>query len=234
MLRLFVAQPLAAGADVRLAGDDLRHLRVLRLGPGAPLRLVGPEGIEHEAVLVDLTGRDAVARVGDAVPVRVESALDLVLAPALLKAPRMDLVVEKATELGVQRLVPVETRHAVARGAHLDRWRRIALAAARQCRRTRVPTIEPPRPLRALLEAPWPGVRVVASEHEDTTRLAALPAAAAAVIALVGPEGGFADDELVAARAHGFVPLTLGPRVLRAETAAIVVAAHCQARWGDG
>jgi 16S rRNA (uracil1498-N3)-methyltransferase len=234
VLRLFVAEALAPGAAVRILAGDLHHVRVRRLGVGDAVRLVDAAGSEHEAVLEQLGQGEGVARVGARLPVRAESALDLVLVPALLRGPRMDWVVEKSTELGVQRIVPVETRHAVAHGAHLERWRRIALAASKQSGRTRVPTVDPPRPLPAALALPWPGLRLVPWERERATRLDMLAEEAAAVVVLVGPEGGLADDELAAARAHGFVAVTLGPRVLRAETAAIAIVAACQARWGDG
>lgn len=234
MLRLFVRAPLAAGDAVPLAGDDLHHLRVRRLHPGDPLRLVDPSGAEHDAIVERVGTRDALARVGARVaPVR-ESPLDLVLAAALLRGPRMDLVVEKATELGVRRIVAVEAARGVARGGHVERWERIAVAAAKQSGRTRVPAVDAPRPLAAVVAEPWPGLRLMPWEREETRRLAHLEPHATAVVALVGPEGGFTDAEVAAARGAGFVTVTLGPRVLRGETAAIVVTAACQARWGDG
>jgi 16S rRNA (uracil1498-N3)-methyltransferase len=107
------------------------------------------------------------------------------------------------------------------------------VAAAKQSGRTRVPAIDPPAPFAAVVAQPWPGVRLVPWEDEPARRLDELPSRAEAAVALIGPEGGFTPDEAALARAHDFVPLTLGPRVLRAETAAIVVAAECQRRWGD-
>jgi 16S rRNA (uracil1498-N3)-methyltransferase len=234
MLRLYLPSVRPGDLEVRIAGAELRHLRTLRLAPGARLRVLDDSGAEHDVVLERLGARQALGRILASVRPQRESPLDLVLAPALLKGDKMDLVVEKATELGVQRLVPVETAHVVGRRAHLDRWRRIAVAAAKQSGRTRVPPIDVPLPLAAVLAAPWPGLRLVPWEGERGQRFDELPARAAAVVALVGPEGGLAPDEVALARAHEFVPLTLGPRVLRAETAAIALAAQCQQRWGDG
>lgn len=234
MLRLFVPDAHADDGRVRIAGAELRHLHTLRLGAGAELVVLDAAGVEHTVVLEQVTAREAVARVVASAQPRRESPLDLVLAPALLKGSKMDMVVEKATELGVRRIVPVETRRMVGRGDHVDRWRRIAVAAAKQSGRTQVPDVDSPRPLAAFLTDAWPGVRLLPWEGETSRRLDELPAAASAVVALVGPEGGLADDEVAAAEAHGFVPITLGPRILRAETAAIAVAAHCQRRWGDG
>ncbi len=234
MVRLFLPDVRLGDAQVRVAGAELRHLRTLRLAPGARLRVLDDTGGEHDVVLERLGAREAVGRIVASARPRRESPLELVLAPALLKASKMDLVVEKATELGVQRLAPVVTAHVVGRGAPLERWRRVAVAAAKQSGRTRVPAIDAPVPLDALLAAPWAGLRLVPWEGESARRLDELPARAAAVIALIGPEGGLAPDEVARARTHGFEALTLGPRVLRAETAAIAIAAHCQRRWGDG
>ena len=234
MLRLYVPGLRHGDQAVRIAGAELRHLRTLRLAPGSRLRVLDDTGAEHDVVLERLTGREAIGRVVASTRPLRESPLALTLAPALLRGSKMDLVIEKATELGVQRIAPVATAHVVGLGAHLERWRRIAVAAAKQSGRTRVPVIDAPLALDALLALPLPELRVVPWEGEHARRLGELPAQAEAVVALVGPEGGLAPDEIALARAHGFVPITLGPRVLRAETAAITIAAHCQHRWGDG
>lgn len=234
MLRLFLPGVRAGESHVHITGPELRHLRTLRLQPGARLRVLDDAGGEHDVVLDRVGAREAIGRiVSSARPAR-ESPLELVLAPALLKGAKMDLVVEKATELGVHRLAPMTTDHVVGGVAHVERWRRVAVSAAKQSGRTRVPTIDPPAPLAVIVAAPWSGLRLIPWEEETASRLDDLPPRTDAVVALVGPEGGFAQDEVALARAHGFVPLTLGPRVLRAETAAMVIAAHCQHRWGDG
>jgi 16S rRNA (uracil1498-N3)-methyltransferase len=234
MLRLYLPGVHAGATRIRIAGAEFRHLRTLRLAPGARLCVLGEDGLEHDVVLERIGAREANGVVVASTRPSRESSLELVLAPALLKGTRMDLVVEKATELGVQRVAPVATRHAVSRTGHLERWRRIAVAAAKQSGRTRVPDIDEPVPLATLVAAPWPGLRLVPWEGDVDDRLDALPARAAAAVAVVGPEGGLAEDEMALARAHGFVPVTLGPRRLRAETAAIVIATLCQSRWGDG
>jgi len=232
-LRLFVPRADAAGARLRIAGAELRHLRALRLGPGERLLVFDEQGAEHEVRLERLGGHVAEAIIlATRRPAR-ESALDLVLAAALLKGAKMDLVVEKATELGARRIVPLLCRHAVARGTRVERWQRLALAAAKQSGRTSVPAVDPPTPFADLVRAPWPGLRLMAWEGERDVPIAALPAQAAAVVMVVGPEGGFAEPEVAEARAHGFTSVTLAPRVLRAETAAITAVALCQHRWGD-
>ena len=234
MLRLYLPAMHAGASRIRIAGAEFRHLRTLRLAAGSRLRVLDADGLEHDVLLEHVGAREATGLVVATVAPARESPLALVLAPALLKGTRMDLVVEKATELGVRRLAPVLTRHAVSRTGHGERWRRIAVAAAKQSGRTRVPDIDDPVPLADLLAAPWPGLRLVPWEGDVEDRVSALPDRAADVVAVVGPEGGLAEDEMALARAHGFVPLTLGPRRLRAETAAIVISALCQSRWGDG
>jgi 16S rRNA (uracil1498-N3)-methyltransferase len=234
MLRLWVPGVRAGDATVRIAGAELRHLRTLRLVPGSTLHVLDDAGGEHEVVLERLDAREAVARVVASHQPDRESPLQLVLAPALLKGAKMDLLVEKATELGVHRIAPVTTARIVRQGSHVERWRRIAVAAAKQSGRTRVPEVAAPVPLAALAGAPWPGLRLVPWEGEKSRRLDALPDRAADVVVVIGPEGGLDDGEIALLRAHDFQPITLGPRVLRAETASLTVAAHCQRRWGDG
>jgi 16S rRNA (uracil1498-N3)-methyltransferase len=233
MLRLFVRRAAFEGPQLRIAGAELRHLRTLRLGPGDRLIVFDESGEEHEVRLERLGGRLAEASVLSSRRPARESTLDLVLAPALLKGTKMDLVVEKTAELGVRRIAPFASRHALGQAARTERWRRIALAAAKQSGRTTIPEVTPPQPLGDLLRAPWPGLKLIAWEGEREAPITALPAEAEAVVVIVGPEGGFADDEVAEARAYGFVPVTLAPRILRAETAAITAVALCQHRWGD-
>jgi 16S rRNA (uracil1498-N3)-methyltransferase len=233
VLRLFVPHAGAEGPRLRLTGADVRHLRAHRVGRGERFLVFDDTGAEHEARLERLAGRLAEATILATHRPARESPLDLVLAPALLKGAKMDLVIEKATELGVRRVAPVVSRYAVGLGVRLERWRRIAAAAAGQCGRTSVPPVDAPLPLAELACAPWPGLRLIAWEGERDVSLAALPDRAEAVVILVGPEGGFATEEVAAAAAQGFRSVRLAPRVLRAETAAITAAALCQHRWGD-
>jgi 16S rRNA (uracil1498-N3)-methyltransferase len=233
MLRLFVPRVEMVGPTMRITGTELRHLRSRRLATGARFVVFDESGVEHEVQLARVVGRVAEAIVlATRRPAR-DSALDLVLGVALLKGVKMDLVVEKTTELGVRRLVPIRSRHTIAQGDRVERWRRIAVAAAKQSGRTQTPAIDPPTALADFAEAAGSGLRLVFWEGEQETALTALPAHATAVTALVGPEGGFSDDEIAMLRARQFVPVTLAPRILRAETAAIAAAALCQHRWGD-
>src|SRR3989454_8231834 len=138
VLRLFVPSSQATGGRVCISGSELRHLRTLRLGPGDVLVVFDEQGAEHEVRLERMGGREASASiVATARPAR-EPPVALVLAPALLQGAKMDLVVEKATEVGAGRIAAVRSRHTIGAG-HPERWRRIALAAAKQSGRTAVP-----------------------------------------------------------------------------------------------
>jgi len=234
VLRLFVPVRPAGDGTIRVSGAELRHLRTLRLQPGDRFRLFDESGAEHEVELERVAAREAVVRVvGTSVETR-ESRLDLHLAVALLKQDKMDWVVEKATELGAVRVLPLLTRYVVGRGSHLERWRRIAVAAAKQSGRTRIPTVDAPASFASFLARDDHGMGLLAWEDESARRLGDLASDLVRVTITIGPEGGFAPDEVAAARAAGFTTVTLGRRVLRAETAAVVAAALCQHRWGDG
>jgi 16S rRNA (uracil1498-N3)-methyltransferase len=251
--RRFYAPPAAFapdGAGVVLSAEESRHLRdVLRLRAGDEAFVFDGEGREFACVVEDAGGRGArEARLsvrGEAEPLRPESPLELSLAAGLLKGEKFDLVVQKATELGVARVVPVLTKRADVRlrderdaAARVERWRRLALEAAKQSGRARLPQVEPPAAFADFISrTPLEGdLRLLFAERggrglDETIRERA--ATPSSVDALVGPEGGWDDAELDAARGHGWLLVTLGGRTLRAETAALAVATLLQHRFGD-
>jgi 16S rRNA (uracil1498-N3)-methyltransferase len=229
----------APGARLTLPEHSAHHAReVLRLRPGAVVRVFDGGGAEFEALLDSVTRKEVTARVTAAVPARAESPLFVSLAVAALKGDRMELVIQKATELGVGELRPVITARtdAAARpalqGSRQDRWDKVASGAAEQCGRAVVPRVAPTAMLDALAAEPFAGLRLVlAPEATDSPFGAA--GDVAAVQALVGPAGGWEDRELARLREAGFTPVRLGPRILRAETAAVAAVALAQALWGD-
>jgi 16S rRNA (uracil1498-N3)-methyltransferase len=232
--RLFVPQTAVRAGLVEITGDELRHLRTLRLGPGDALIVFDDTGTEHAVRLDRIDRRVARGVIERSTRVSRESPLTLILVPALLKGPRMDVVIEKATELGVHTIAPMLTARCVAERGHVARWQRIAVAAAKQCGRTQFPVIEEPAPFAERVAAPWNALRLLAWEESTSPGWDALPNTTRAVVVLLGPEGGFAGGEAAEAQAAGFQAVSLGGRVLRAETAALVAAALCQHRWGDG
>lgn len=237
--RRFHAPPSAfTQQTVTLAADEARHLRdVLRLKPGDEVYVF--DGLGHEfRCTVSNTRRDSAELhiEAEAEPAKPESQLQLNLCVALLKGEKFDLVVQKATELGVTKVTPLITRYA---DIHLRdqndatrrvaRWQRIALEAAKQSGRAFVPEITLPIAFEAALDVAADGVMF--SERGGET-LDNLPATKSITV-LVGSEGGWADEEIEAARARDFHIVTLGGRILRAETAAIAVTVLMQHRFGD-
>ena len=249
LTRVCLAQPLAAGATMLADERATVHLtRVLRLSRDAPLRVFDGAGAEHAATLGTLRGAQVEIRVGEAVTARAESPLAITLVQGVSRGERMDYTIQKATELGVQRVVPVLAERSIVRldavqaVRKLEHWRGVALAACEQCGRARLPAIDAPRSLVEQLAAPAaPAVSAAAAgvalrlllTPDGEQHLGALPDDLAAVELLVGPEGGLSDAELKLARRAGFVGLKLGPRVLRTETAALAAIAALQALRGD-
>jgi 16S rRNA (uracil1498-N3)-methyltransferase len=231
----------APGARVELPEHTAHHAReVLRLRPGAPVRVFDGAGAEFEAVLDEVTRRTVSARVRQPVASRPESPLRLVLAISPLKGDRMELVVQKATELGVTEIWPVVTFRTDAaarpalRGSRGERWDKVASGAAEQCGRAVVPRVPPTTTLEGLLARPFDGTRIALLETSGHPPLATLPIdASSPVLLLVGPAGGFEAAETESLRLAGFVSASLGPRTLRAETAAVAAVAIAQATWGD-
>lgn len=236
-LRLFVEADLTAGVSVVLAPEQTHWLlRVMRAQAGDAVALFNGRDGEWRATIAEAGKRNCRVVLQDRLrPQRPESDLWLVFAP--LKGQHMDFVVEKATELGVSALWPAFTRRTVVARVNRDRLRAQAVQAAEQCERLGVPEIREPMPLDRVL-ALWPAARrlLVLDERGGGVPIAeALPGiGSGAVAVLAGPEGGFAESELDALRRLPFVSLIgLGPRILRADTAALAALACWQAWRGD-
>ncbi len=243
--RRFYAPPGAFNSHsrtVQLEAEEARHLReVLRLKPGDEAYVFNGAGKEFRCTIESSRRDSAVLNVREEVaPASPESPFQLALAVALLKSDKFDLVVQKATELGVVRLVPVMTRLADIKlrdeadgQKRLGRWRRIALEAAKQSGRALVPEIAVPVLFAELISAPKSNdPKVLFSEREGES-FESMEHTDGPMTALVGSEGGWTKDELDAAETAGWKLITLGGRTLRAETAAIAVATLLQHRFGD-
>lgn len=234
--RFLIERAAAPGDAVALRADEAKHARVRRLGVGDAVALFDGGGRSYLGRLESLSREAAVVRVTEELPERDgESALALTLAVAALKADRFDWVVEKATELGVARIQPFTSTFTLARPSddRQARWRQITLAAAKQCGRSVAPATDAPLDFAAVLALPATA-RILFAEDGTGASLARLALdAPSSLLAIVGGEGGFSPAELATARAAGCHVAGLGPRILRAETAAVVAAALCQARWGD-
>ena len=236
--RIFTAQALASGAEIALEAGPSHHLlRVLRLQAGAMLYLFNGNGGSFAAQLTGTRGARALALVGAFDAADRESPLAIELAIGISRGERMDWIVQKAVELGVTAIRPLVTQRTEVRLAgergdkKLSHWRHIAVAACEQCGRNRVPAIHPPERLADWLPAAA-GLRLVLAPGAAQS-LAAVAETPMALALLIGPEGGLAAAEIAAAEAVGFVAVSLGPRVLRTETAPLAALAICQSRWGD-
>ena len=238
--RFFCPFPLHPGATVELAAEAAHHaLKVLRVGAGDTAILFDGSGGQWHATLhpAGKALRATLAAFEDHDP---ESPLALTLVQALPASDKMDFIVQKAVELGVVRIQPVASKRSVIRlsgeraGRRVQHWRNIAIAACEQSGRNRVPTVA------AILDLPqYLGI----AAQENALRFVCAPGASGSLrdlavpdvplSLLVGPEGGFEEDELLAAHAAGFRPLGLGPRVLRTETAGLGAVAAIMALWGD-
>jgi 16S rRNA (uracil1498-N3)-methyltransferase len=239
----FHVRPEAVRGD-RVVFDraETHHLvRVLRLGEGDVVQAVDGRGAEYTIRLTRLTGRQAEGALLGRVESRTDSPLELVLAQGVPKGDKLEGIIRMATELGVSRIDPLLTARSVAGGApdrwaaRVDRYRRVAREAAKQCGRGRVPDVATPVAL-----ADWigqrrePGLLVCLWERERSPLPSLLPQAPVTRAALViGPEGGLAEAEVEALRRAGALVASLGPRILRCETAGPTAVALLQARYGD-
>lgn len=233
--RLFVEGPLGEGALVAIEGSQAHYLlRVMRVAPGNAVVLCDDATGEWAAEVASAGKRDLSLRIVERLRAR-EQVPDFWLCPALLKKDRFDLVLEKATELGVRRIQPVLARRCVADKLNLDRARSLTVEAAEQCARTDLPELAGPAKLDVLLRE-WPSERVLffADELGGEPASAAFAAHPGPAALLIGPEGGFDDAERALVRAHPKArPIGLGPRILRGETAAIAATALWMGVAGD-
>jgi len=252
LTRVFVEGELQSGSLVELPRETGAHLaKVLRARSGDEIVLFNGDGREFTGAVEKVQGSRVSASIGAARMIDRESALQLTLVQCVPRGDRMDFIVQKATELGVVRIIPVLSRRSVVRldenqaASKQAHWRAVAVSACEQCGRNRLPTVDAPQPLLNYLGA------LGSATGEETLRLVLEPepaqrtgpaAGSIAIASLqsvpraeiaIGPEGGFAPEELEAFNLSGYCRVALGPRVLRTETAAIATIAVLQALFGD-
>lgn len=242
MRRFFLEDIDEATERAELSGDEFSHLkRVLRLGPGDEVSVFNGRGLELEARIEAVGGRSARLVVTGRAGTERESPLEIFLLQALLKGDRPEFIVQKATELGVKGVCFYSTERTVSKvsaenaGRKVARWKKAAIEAAKQCGRAVLPEITLEPDLKAAASACRAGLRLLLWEKDGARSLRELlsgerPSGAAII---VGPEGSLSDDDAAAAVRAGFVKVSLGPRTLRAETAAIAAAAAVQFAFGD-
>ena len=236
--RFFAPVQLSLGAEIDLPERVARHCAVLRLRRGDAVVLFNGEGGEFSAELTRVSRRDARAHVISRQTSERESPLVIALAQCVSSGDRMDATLQKSTELGVSRIVPIASERSVVRlsSDRADRrvahWRNVVIAACEQCGRNHVPEVAAIIDFDGFLaQAAADGLRLLLAPDADRDLKRLEPPGK--VTLLVGPEGGLAPEERQRAERRGFVPVRFGPRVLRTETAPLAAIAAMQVLWGD-
>lgn len=243
MPTFFVASDAVSPPVVRIEGPLLKHLRdSLRLQPGEMLVLTDDQGRRHRTTITKVVAQRLECHIVETTHAPPRKSPSLILVQALLKGEKMDWVIQKATELGVDHIVPVQTKNAVVK-IHPDRvehqrarWGRIALEAAQQSERWTIPTIAEPSDLSKATVAYQSAAKFILAERSTEMSLTAAPLPTEAdqtIVLAIGPEGGWDEDELRLMQEWAYRPLTLGSRILRAETAALVALSIVQSRLGE-
>ncbi|ABW67536.1 16S rRNA (uracil(1498)-N(3))-methyltransferase [Desulfosudis oleivorans] len=244
MRRFFIDAAAAAGAICPITGPDANHIKnVLRMKPGDAIWLFNGAGMEFKGVIHSVDSEAVTVEITGAFSCATESPIRLTLAQAFLKDKKMDALVRQATELGVTRWIPVFTQRTIPRpdarrvSSRMERWQAIAAESLKQCGRGRLPEIEPPILFEDLLsrsddwslkiifaDAKAPGLNDTLPSQEATVRR---------VLVMIGPEGGFTPEEIDRAIKKGFIAASLGPRILKADTATVGACAIVQHLLGD-
>ena len=238
--RFYIPVPLAASARLALPATAAHHAaRVLRLQVGDALTLFNGMGGEYAARIAAIGKHEVAVDIERYDPVERESPQIVTLVQALSSAERMDFTIQKAVELGVTQIVPVESERCVLRlqgeraAKRVQHWQQVVISACEQCGRNRIPDVRPITTLTAWLASAGIDTQRWLLLPEADTALRDLPRPLQPVELLIGPEGGFTDAEIEAAQRARYQPVRLGPRVLRTETVAPAILAAMQVLWGD-
>ncbi|MEW6377587.1 MAG: 16S rRNA (uracil(1498)-N(3))-methyltransferase [Thermodesulfobacteriota bacterium] len=243
MPRFYVPQPQIEKGMLRIKGDEVRHIRrVLRFKAGDEIVVFDGEGKEYEGTIVEENPISVVVRVQNILSSKREPPLEITLAQSLLKGEKMDYLIQKAIELGIKELIPFYSSRSVP---HLEkarrlrrhhRWEKIAIEASKQCGRGVIPVIKPLQEYSEMLQTvSSDSLRLILWEKEGTRLKEVLGGAEekTKVFFIVGPEGGLSQEEVEQAKKTGFIPITLGERILRAETASLCLLSILQYERGD-
>ncbi len=241
MSRFYVEERIGVGDRTDIKGSEARHIRdVLRLKTSAPVFLFDGSGMEFEGKIAGIGADSVSVDIVAAREVKTESPLEIVIGQGIPKADKMELIVQKSTELGVSRIVPILTERVVPRSFNvnkLERWQRVAIEACKQSGRVKVPKILEPVGFKEFVTNADPSyLRLIPWEGEKGTSLkSALPEILdpAKAMLIIGPEGGLSGSEIGLARECGFIPVSLGKRILRTETVSLALVSVIQYFYGD-
>jgi 16S rRNA (uracil1498-N3)-methyltransferase len=236
---------ISTDKDLSIYGHEAHYLiNVLRLREGDEIQIIDDTGRLHKGEVRLVKKKEVIVKLIETEDINTEPELHLILIQAILKGEKMDFIIQKSTELGVREIYPIITSRTIVREtAKEERWKRIAKEAVRQCGRTEVPLIHKPVLFEYLLEStnqqllPLPpisqGFIFYESAQKGLKEMASKIQSSKNISLIVGPEGGFARDEVEKAISKGFIPVSLGPRILRAETATVVALSLLQFLYGD-
>ena len=243
MPRFYVPQPRIVDEILTIEGDEVKHIRrVLRLRPGDEVIVFDSTAREYEGVIVEESPVSVRVRIQNARLCQKESPVEITLAQSLLKGEKMDYLVQKSTELGITEIAPFFSSRSVpllekSTGVSRHRrWERIAVEASKQCGRGTIPKIFPIKDYSDMLQGVTPGsVRLLLWEREGESlkRMLKKREGKAEIFFIVGPEGGLSSEEVEEAKREGFIPINLGKRVLKSETAGICLLSILQYEFGD-
>ena len=243
MARFYVPNPRIEQGLLKVEGSEVRHIRrVLRLKVGDSLVLFDGSAKEYEGTIVEESPSSVVIKVEDISSPPKESPLEITLAQSLLKGEKMEYLIQKATELGIRKIIPFFSSRSVPlldkskKLRRYHRWEKIAIEACKQCGRIVVPKVEPLQNYSEMLGmAPLEALRLILWEKEGQRLKEILKESKGRtkIFFMVGPEGGMSDEEVGEAKKAGFIAITLGKRILRSETAGLCLLTVLQYEWGD-
>jgi len=237
--RLYLDTPLAANKIITISGEPLNYLaNVLRLKVNAKLSVFNGQGGEFQATIGKLSKREAQLEIGDFQSNDYESPLNITLIQGISRGERMDFTLQKATELGVSRIIPIFTERCTVslKGDRLEKrlrhWQGIVRSACEQSGRNSIPEISAPQFFDDFISSVQQGHCLLLDPQSDNS-LTSITTTSTEISLLIGPEGGFSDRERELACANDYQGVQLGPRILRTETAAIAAVSAIQILWGD-
>lgn len=243
MARFYVPEPQIEKGLLKVDGSEVKHIRkVLRLKTGDRITIFDGLTKEYEGTIVESESSSVSIRIQNAFSPERDSPLEITLAQSLLKGEKMDYLIQKATELGVKGIVPFFSSRSISLPENSkklerhDRWEKIAVAASKQCGRGVLPEIRSLQNYSDMLRSvPQDSLRLILWEKERVGLKEVLKGAMEKkkIFFLVGPEGGFSQEEVDQSKEKGFIPISLGKRILRAETASLCLISILQYEWGD-
>ena len=237
--RFFVNENLEINTNINLDSDISQHIsRVLRLQTSDVIYLFNDSGLEFSATIESINKNSVLVNITDVSAESYTAPLQINLGQVLSKGEKMDLIIQKATELGVHSITPLYSERSIIKPVHdranskLEHWQKIAIAASCQSWRNTVPEIYAAQNLSEWVEANQDPYKLLLSPHHSSQKISNLDMKNTVTI-LIGPEGGFSEAEVNDAMQHNFMPIALGPRILRTETAGLATIAILQAMFGD-